>query len=370
MTTHQLEIQLIALITASACAIPGVFLILRKMAMMSDSISHSILFGIAAAFFIVNDINSPFLLAAAALTGMLNVFLVELLSKSKLVKEDTAIGLIFPFLFSIGVIMISRYAGNIHLDIDAVLLGEIAFAPWDRLVIGGIDIGPKSMITMSIILFLNILFVSVFYKELKFISFDPETAGSMGFSPTILNYSLMGLVSVTAVGAFDAVGSILVVALMIAPPASAYLLTDKLSVMIILSVVTAVISSISGYWTAHYFNVSIAGSIASVSGLVFVLVFLFSPDKGILSIVLRKIRQKFEFAEIMLLVHVLHHEKLPEAEIESNIENIPHHLKWNKKFMNTIIERTIKNENLVCRKGILQLTDKGREYAKKSMTFK
>jgi len=157
VTIPQLEIQLIAAVVAVTCALPGVFLILRRMAMMSDAISHAILLGIVLAFFITKDLSSPFLVIAATLTGVLTVSLVELVNRTKLVREDASIGIVFPVLFSIGVILISRYAGDIHLDTDAVLLGELAFAPFNRLVILGYDIGPKSLYVMGGILLLNLI---------------------------------------------------------------------------------------------------------------------------------------------------------------------------------------------------------------------
>ncbi len=149
-------------------------------------------------------------------------------------------------LFSIGVILISKFAGNVHLDLDAVLLGELAFAPFDRVQIGGWDLGPKGLWVMGTILVLNVVLVIAFFKELKLATFDPALAASLGFAPALLHYGLMSVVSVTAVGAFDAVGSILVVALMIGPPAAAYLLTDDLKRMLVLSVLIGVFSSIAG----------------------------------------------------------------------------------------------------------------------------
>ena len=139
MNAAQIEIQLVAAVVAAACALPGVFLVLRRMAMMSDAISHAILLGIVLAFFITHDLTSPFLVAAAALTGVLTVTLVELLNRSRLVREDAAIGLVFPAMFSLGVILISRFAGDVHLDTDSVLLGELAFAPFNRMSIFGYD---------------------------------------------------------------------------------------------------------------------------------------------------------------------------------------------------------------------------------------
>ncbi len=228
MNQAQWEILHIAMVTAAACSLPGVFLILRKMAMMSDAISHTILLGIVIAFFITHDLNSPALLIGAALMGLVTVFLVEFIQKVQKISEDSSIGLVFPLLFSIGVLLISRYAGDVHLDTDAVLLGELAFAPFDRLVINHNDLGPKSLYVMSVILLLNLCYIGLFYKELKIVTFDPMLAGVLGISPAIVHYSLMTLVSITAVGAFNAVGAILVVALMIGPPATAYFITEKL----------------------------------------------------------------------------------------------------------------------------------------------
>ena len=238
MSGIDLDILLIAMTVAAACALPGVFLVLRRTALMSDAISHAMLLGIVLAFFVTEDITSPFLVLAAALTGLLTVMLVELLHSTRRVRMDAAIGLVFPALFSLAVILISRYAGNVHLDTDAVLLGELAFAPFRRLVVFGVDIGPRNLYVMLGILLLNVVFFTALYKEMKLTTFDAGLAAALGFAPQLLHYAFMFLVSVTAVGSFDAVGAILVVALMIAPPSAAYLLTDRLPAMIGLSVAT------------------------------------------------------------------------------------------------------------------------------------
>ena len=166
MNNAQIEIQLIASLVAIACAIPGTFLVLRKMAMISDAISHSILPGIVIGFFITQDLNSPLLLFLAAFTGIITVILVEYIQKTGLVKEDTAIGLVFPVLFSIGVILIAKNANDVHLDVDAVLLGESAFAPFDRLIWFGTDVGPKSLWLIGSILLVTVLLLIAFFKEL------------------------------------------------------------------------------------------------------------------------------------------------------------------------------------------------------------
>lgn len=260
------EILLIAVLTAASCAIPGVFLVLRKMSMTADSITHTILLGIVLAFMATGDLSSPFLLFGAALVGTATVWLTELLTKTRLVSSDSATGIIFPFLFSIAVILITRYAGSAHLDTDSVLLGELAFAPFDRMVVGGVDLGAKGIYISGALLVINILFVWLFFKELTVASFDPVLAAVMGFSPALIHYSLMTLVSVTAVGAFETAGSVLVTAFMIAPGAAAYLLTDNLRNMLFIAVALGVACGVLGFFTAMVLDVSVSGTMACYAG--------------------------------------------------------------------------------------------------------
>jgi manganese/zinc/iron transport system permease protein len=274
MTSLQLEIILIAILTAITCALPGVFLVLRSVAMMSDAISHAILLGIVIMFLWVKKLESPLLLVGAALTGVLTVLCTEKIIKSNRLKSDAAIGLIFPLFFSIGVILVSQYARNVHLDIDMVLLGEIAFAPFNRLFINGIDCGPYALWIVGGSLLLNGLFIFLFYKELLITTFDTTLSIMMNFSPVVIYYSLMIITSVTAVAVFDIVGSIMVVALMITPAATAYLLTCHVYSMIFVSIIIACLSAICGCICASYYDISIAGSIASMTGLFFMSVLI------------------------------------------------------------------------------------------------
>ncbi len=265
----QVELAVVAVVVAVACALPGGFLVLRRMAMMSDAISHAILPGLVVGFFLTESLASPLLLLAAAATGLVTVALVEALERTGRVKEDAAIGLVFPALFSVGVILIARYAGDVHLDTDAVLLGELAFAPFDRLTAFGRDLGPRALWVVGPVLALNAAFLALFFKELKLATFDPGLAASLGFRPGRLHYALMGLVSLTAVAAFDAVGSILVVALMVGPPATAYLLTDRLAVMIGLGAALGAVCALAGLALALALDVSLAGAMATVVGALF-----------------------------------------------------------------------------------------------------
>jgi manganese/zinc/iron transport system permease protein len=367
MTSAQIEIQLIAVVTAVACALPGVFLVLRRMAMMSDAISHTVLLGIVVGFFITRDITSPFLVIGAALTGLLTVSLTELLNRTRLVKADASIGLVFPALFSIAVILISRFAGDVHLDSDAVLLGELAFAPFDRFSPFGTDLGPRGLYVMGGIMLINLVFIVLFFKELKLATFDTGLAAMLGFAPAVIHYALMGLVSVTAVGAFDIVGSILVVALMIAPPVSAYMLTDRLPRMIGLSALIGALSAVGGYWLARGLDASIAGSMATMSGVIFALVFLFAPERGMIAIARRRFRQRFEFAQTALLIHLLNHEGKPGAESECKVDHLSDHFRWDAGFSDRILRNAVQN-NVVIRDGtVLALTDYGRVLAREAM---
>jgi manganese/zinc/iron transport system permease protein len=363
----QAEIQLIAVVTAAACALPGAFLVLRRLAMLSDAISHAILPGIAVAFFLTESLNSPLLIIAAAGTGLLTVALIETLHRTGRVKEDAAIGLVFPVLFAIGVVLIARYASGVHLDIDAVLLGELAFAPFDRFIVGERDLGPQALWVMGSILLLNLAFLVVFYKEIKLSTFDAGLAAALGFAPAVLHYALMGLVSITAVGAFDAVGSILVVALMVAPPSTAYLLTDRLPVMLGLSAGIGAGTALVGYAAAHAADTSIAGAMATAAGLAFVIAFAFAPERGLVAQKLRRHRQRRQFAAKMLTVHLLHHDRGPEADRECRVSHLTDHLNWQDDYASLAVQAALR-ENYVLRSGDrLTLTPAGREHAREAM---
>ena len=364
--TASTEIQLIAVLTAAACALPGVFLVLRGMSMMADAISHTVLLGIVLVFFVVQDIQSPWLLVGAAATGLVTVTLVEMLNRTRLVREDAAIGLVFPALFSLAVILISRFARGVHLDVDAVLLGELAFAPFDRALILGLDL-PKALVTMAAILLANLVFITLFYKELKLSTFDPALATALGFSPGLLHYGLMALVSVTAVGAFDTVGAILVVALFVTPAAAAYLLTDDLRRMLFLSVGIAVISALSGYWLARTIDASIAGSMATMTGLVFVIVYMAAPQRGLVAQLRRRSRNRLEFAQAMLAIHLLNHEDKPDAADESRIDHLREHIRWAPAFVTQVVRYAEQTGVVRQQAGQLRLTESGRTLAQEAM---
>ncbi|MGB5980865.1 MAG: metal ABC transporter permease [Nonlabens sp.] len=359
------EIQLIAVVTGAACAIPGVFLVLRKMALISDAISHSILPGIVIGFFITHDLASPWLIIFAAFSGIITVILVELIQKTGLVKEDTAIGLVFPVLFSIGVILIAQNANDVHLDVDAVLLGDLAFAPFDRWIYNGVDLGPRGLYVILTILIITISLLLLFYKELKVSTFDLGLSSAMGFSPVILHYGLMSVASVTTVAAFDAVGAILVVALMIAPAAAAYLLTTDLKKMIVLSVLFGVASAIGGYWFARAIDASISGSITTVLGVIFLAVYLFAPSKGLIAVLIRQNRQQIEVSLLTFLLHLNNHDSLHERRVA----HLQEHINWRKVKAKSVLNLALKNNMISIDDEVVSLTRKGLNFTEKALDY-
>ncbi|MFT6698581.1 MAG: manganese/zinc/iron transport system permease protein [Porticoccaceae bacterium] len=365
MSSAQIEIQLIASIVAIACAIPGTFLVLRKMALISDAISHSILPGLVLGFFITHDLNSPLLIIMAALSGVVTVVLVEFIQKTKLVKEDTAIGLVFPVLFSIGVIMIAKNANDVHLDTDAILLGELAFAPFDRFLVDGFDLGPKSLWIIGTILLITIGLLFAFFKELKISTFDAGLATALGFSPIMIHYGLMSVASITIVGSFDAVGAILVVALMIAPAATAYLLTDNLKRMLGLSVIFGVFSAIAGYWLAHWLDASISGSMTTILGIVFLLVYLFAPKRGLISVLYRNKQQQIEVSLLTFLLHLNNHQEVSER----HINHLNEHINWRRVKSKSVLDLALKNNMIMIDESVISLTDKGKNFTDKAIDY-
>lgn len=365
MSQAQMEIMLIAAVIAVACSLVGIFLNLRKMAMMSDAISHTVLLGIVLAFFLTHDLLSPLLLVGAAVMGIITVYLVESLQQTRLLSQEASIGIVFPLLFSMAIVLISRYAGSVHLDTDTVLLGELVFASLDRIVVGGWSI-PAALYSGAIILALNIIFITLFFKELKLTSFDPVFAATSGFSPAIMNYALMTMVAVTAVGAFNAVGSILVIAFMVGPGLTAYLLTDRLKKQIMLSVLLAIINAVLGYQLARLLDVSIAGSMALTTGLTFMTVFLFGSKNGYYTKARRNKSQKKEFEEVLILFHIYNHQKGEQKKLVTP-EGLITVIKWKPAKITGVLQQLRKGNLVTEKNGSLLVTADGEKKAENYM---
>ena len=349
-----------ALVGTSATLV-GAFLVLRRNSMLSDAISHSIVFGIVLVWLLTRQQSGPVQIVGAALTGLLTVALTELLVSTRKVKDDAAIGLVFPALFSIGVLL-NLYARDVHIDTHTVLLGEIGFVWLNTMLIGGVDV-PQALVWMSVVTLMNAAFVVLFFKELKLTTFDPALAKALGFAPGFLFYGLLMLTSTTAVAAFDAVGAILFIAFVIVPPSAAYLLTDRLPLMLLIGIAISIASSVLGYYAAVALDVSIGGMMAVMTGLFLALAFLFGPRHGVLAQAWQRLRQRYVNESRTLAVHLYNHESTAAAREENAVAALRDHLLWSDHKAEAVVARSLRL-GFVMREGdSLFLTANGRQVA-------
>jgi manganese/zinc/iron transport system permease protein len=275
MALEEFYILLSGCLVAIACAIPGCFLVLRKMSMVSDAISHAVLPGIVLAFLISGSRDNYVMLAGAVAAGVFSSLFIEFLHKKAGLQSDAAIGVTFTWLFAGGVILLTAFASQVDLDQDCVLYGEIALVPFDLISSAtGLEFGPRIAYVMGAVILIISLIIGIFFKEFFLTSFDPNYAAAIGINVAFWNQVLMALVSVTTVTAFDAVGAILVVALMVVPASAAYLLTTQFKQMMVLAILFGIAAAIGGYYLALWWNSSIAGSMAVFTGLELVAAFL------------------------------------------------------------------------------------------------
>lgn len=288
----------VGLLAAISCALLGNFLVLRKMSMMGDAISHAVLPGLAIAFLVTGARASLTMFIGAAVVGVLTAVFTQWVSRFGKVDEGASMGIVFTTLFAIGLLLIVQAADHVDLDASCVLYGAIELTPldvvWQPTVLGVTLDVPRAAIVLSIMCVVNALFVVLFFKELRIASFDSELATTMGISANVMHYLLMTLVAVTTVAAFEAVGSIIVIAMLIVPAATAHLLTDRLDRMVLLSVLLSVITAVLGHVSALLVpgllgfdpsvveTTSTSGMMAVVSGLLFFVVLFCAPRYGIL----------------------------------------------------------------------------------------
>jgi manganese/zinc/iron transport system permease protein len=357
----EVELAAVLALAAAACAWPGVFLVLRRMALISDAIGHTLLLGIVLAFFAVGDINSPILLVGAALTGLATALLVEALPQSRRMTTDAAIGLVFPFLFALAVLLVSLGARNIHLDVDAVLVGQPEYALLPRWQWGAWAIRPLTI--LAGVFAANLLLGLLFYKELKLTTFDPEQAQILGYSSAAVHYGLMACVSVTAVAVFDAVGPVLVVGYFVLPAATALLCSQRLGGVLVMALVIGTVGSILGTAAAVYWNANAAGSVAAVLGILLAAAFLFSPHRGWLVHQWRRQEQRRTLEEIMLLVHLYQHEGTQTEATETAAADLPQHLDWPAERVHRVLMRIHRQGWATLHGGLWRLTPEGRRLA-------
>jgi manganese/zinc/iron transport system permease protein len=355
-------VVLTGVLAASSCALLGTFLVLRRMSLLGDALSHAVLPGIAIAFFLSESRGIVPMFIGAAAFGLITTLLVEAFHRRWKVQEDASIGVVFTALFALGVVLITAYAGQVDLDQECVLYGEIAYTPWDTLSWNGTVIGPRAVWILSAVLLLNILFVGLCYKELVAASFDPAMAVSVGISASLVHYLLMGAVSLTTVAAFESVGAILVVAMLIVPGAAAYLWSDRLRPILALSVIFGAGAAIGGYFVATWWDSSISGAIVVVLGGVFVMSVLLAPKQGIVARLWQRLQLSLTVGQDHILLGMVR---------RSETGGIP---TWNPQDMETVaaiwpplarhaVRQLLRERCLVAVAGGAELTRAGEQRA-------
>lgn len=268
---------LLAALTALCCAVPGTFLVLKRESLVSEALAHGVLPGIVLAFILVGDRTSPALIVGAALAGVVMVLLADAIRRTRMVDPAASLGVVFPALFSIGIVLASSHLSNVHFHADCIIDGNLAAAPLDRLVLFGTDVGPKAVWSVGGVLLLVLLFVATFFKELVLTAFDEGLASSLRLRPALVNTGFIALVALSAVATFEAAGSVLVVALMIAPPAAAALWTNDVRRLLLVACAFALASAGAGYWFAFERDLPPNGAMAVSAGIVFLVSFLAAP---------------------------------------------------------------------------------------------
>lgn len=266
-------IVLMGFFATAACGLVGNYLLLRRMALVGDAISHSILPGLVAAFMLFKQNTTWVMFLGAFAAGLLTVGLIEFIHKQSRVKPDAAICIAFTALFALGVVLMSglESKGTIHIDAECVLYGEIAFVPLEPpVVLKGVEIAPPSVLRMGIVLALILSAIAIFYKELLVTSFDAGLSKSLGMKPGIWHYALMGALAMVVVSAFESVGAILAVAMLVVPPMFAAQLSERLPARLALTGLHAALSAALGLHLSAWLNCSAAGAmVVAASGLFF-----------------------------------------------------------------------------------------------------
>ena len=358
------------ILSAVSCALLGNFMVLRRLSMMGDAISHAVLPGLAIAFILTGSRDSWIMFIGAAIVGILTAVFTQSIHTLGKVEESASMGVVFTTLFAIGLVLLVRAADSVDLDPGCVLYGAIEMVPLDTREIVGVEI-PRSTLSLGIVLLLNVIFVILCFKELKISAFDPALATTLGINSQFMHYALMTLVAVTTVASFESVGSILVIAMIIVPGACAHLLTDRLHTMIFVSGFIAAISAALGHLGAitipgiwGFSDTSTAGMMAVVAGLVFFLTVFLAPRHGVISKLFHQVLLGLKITRDDILGLLF---RLDEVNLKGNLPNIAKLLKecnGTGYFFYKLAMLTLRHQGKVEFKvNAYRLTDLGRKAA-------
>ncbi|MFZ4763404.1 MAG: metal ABC transporter permease [Roseimicrobium sp.] len=269
---------LMAFLVTATCGLIGNYLILRRMALVGDAISHSVLPGLAVAYLFTGALTLPVMLAGALGAGLLATVLIEFIHTRSRIKADAAIGITFCTLFALGVVLINVFASRVHLDAECVLYGELEYvASKPPVGLAGWSLAPQPVLIMACVGTVVAVSIAVFYKELLLSSFDESLAASLGFAPKVIHLALMAMLSIVIVSAFESVGAILVIAMLILPGATSQLISTRLPVCLWLSVLHAALSAVLGLHLALALGCSMAAAVVVAGAGLFVLVWMLGP---------------------------------------------------------------------------------------------
>ncbi len=276
------KIVAMGFLVSLACGLVGTFIVVRKLALMGDAISHGILPGLAFAFIITQSKDLVPMFIGACIAGLLCSLCIEWLQKKSPLKADAALGLTFTSFFALGVLLISKTGQNVHIDSECLLYGEIGFIPLsENFVVGALELGPRPLVTMSMVALGVILAITLFYKQLLVTSFDETLSISLGLSVRSIHYGLMLILAITIVASFESVGVILVIAMLIFPSTTASFFFNRIPAILFSTVPLSIVYSFGGFSLARWLDCSIAASMVVVAMACFAVAWLFGTQDGI-----------------------------------------------------------------------------------------
>ena len=274
---------LVTFLVGATCGLIGNFLILRRMALVGDAISHSVLPGIAVAFLVTGSRGVGAMVLGAIVAAWVTHGLIEVISRHSRLKQDAAIGIAFSTLFAVGVVLIAVFADKVDLDQDCVLNGELPMIPLEPSIRWGAWVlGPPPVVRLAVLLVASWALLAAFYKELMLSSFDPGLASCLGIRVGWVHHGLMLWLSMVVVASFEAVGAILVIALLILPGATASLLTDRMIPRLAWSMAHAALSAVGGMHLSVALDCSPAGASVVAGAFWLFLAWLWSPTEGVI----------------------------------------------------------------------------------------
>ncbi|MDQ3194638.1 MAG: metal ABC transporter permease [Bacteroidota bacterium] len=332
-----------SLMVGISCGLIGTYIMLRRLSLIGDALAHAVLPGVVIGFMVAG--KSPFSLFAGALSaGILTSVLISFVERNSKIKEDTSIGIIFTGAFALGILLVSQLK-QVHIDLSSYLFGDV------------LGVSDSDIIMSSIITVFIIVSVILFYKQLLVTSFDPTMAHIIGISTAVVHYFLMTLLSMSIVAGLQSVGVILIIAMLITPPATAFLITDKLKKLLLLSCMFGVLSSVIGLYLSYHLNFASGASIVLVSVFFFAMAFLFSPKEGIIIKSIRRSRN----SRINLIEDIIKlvYRKKTENKISNIGEIISSELGIPQNKLDSIINRIVKMGLLNVSNGTYELTEKG-----------